>query len=1819
MSYKIFVKTAKQTTPLDIHIHKDDSMRAIKHKIMKAVPDVAYEEIHLFGRTKAPADTAQYRSHLFDKILQPDLAGDRFRQFVHNYGYTDDEDKDLDTATLEDFLNLDPRRIEYTEYFVGKRFAKHDNVLIPADPFRLIDHVYSNHENPVVAFENDVALSYMDDSDELYIVFAKDVLQKIDTEECVATYFPLLYELEIASLADLAKSKRLTTSVSDNYYKLYDGVDLFYGIAQGGKKPLPYEERGILAFSIVLHPDFKYVLPLDIIFRNIHATKEVPFIKYNPGLRRENMYRLYSEATTKFGEKVPAIGKVAIRLSKEVGKNTQITFFIKQENSLHELYVDLEPNGNINLYGNLNPVLNPEELEAVVKTALDGILFPINRFLQKSGHTLKTIESIRHKNVEIVEIQYKINLRVPEMVDLKKHANWLNCVFDLDHKDAAMMRFKRIPNYREMDAEEMYILGQVQTIQDPREIVENIAAKFDIPTESAQLRFAKFIDSHVQIGGQFVNKRSQIVDHPGYECMMNVEGVDHYLHILCVLKDSVQYVDLISTYFDGYLRASQFPETVSAEYKTRVKQMNKTKIQVAKEKDVVIAKQTTPDVESSFGEELETSVDDTSVVSKDVKPYEFTEDVSVSNLKTESKHPSFGILDEYEDAPLEELEIVDLSPTQLAALEDVDKEPAESSPKRNLFMEEEEEISISPDSQSSGSHSGGGSVQGGGSKSSEDEDDGGYAPFDPRRLEIQRKKLANLRLKDKNSNLFLTKMTKLDPVLFSTTTQGKYKSYSSMCQWSDKRQPIILSPHEKERLDREFPESIEYALRHGSDEKHQNYYVCPKYWCLLTNAPISEEDAKSGKCGGIIEHDAPQLKPGENKYVYEFKDTVPGFLDKRTPEGHCLPCCFNKKWDSEFMASRRKSCKGTAAAQEPAKRPKGDFNKYVISVDTYPIPPGRFGFLPISAQLFLQSDNTKSTTKENSAYLRDNTATLLRYGVEQTSNKSFIGVIADIYASSNKSTIPSIQDMCKIIADAVDLDVFVRAHNGSLFSVFKPADYDADAIEYAKYETTRFLQTLKLRSSDDEQHLNDVIAAYEAFCRFLTDPKSVVQHDYLWDIVSMPNPRLFPTGLNLAILNVLNNDIRTNIELICPTAAYSSIDYDLKKPTVIIVKHDEFYEPVYLFETVPENPVITKRFFEEVAIDNVRYVLKIIRNSIKNFCAPLPSMPKTYEFKQGIRADDLRLAILRLKYKIVKQVLNYQHKTVAIFADIGQQGQGPKKIYLPCIPSAVLPSIESVYMDNAMLWDGYQETRDALNKVYRESKGAIPCKPVIRVLEDGLVVGIVTETNQFLMLDKPNENVHDDGLRPIGGENYVLAEKAMAANPRPDAKRVRMIKMIDLETQFYSVFRFIVKILLNQHDHLSQKKEVLQIIRETKYLYKDKWAKMIALLHALCDKYVDFIEYEEAVLMSMGEIGLCFQDSGESASYCFVSGKSKRMLFPAKHLLSGHDNRRVYFGRMADELLRYKRIQGFMLDAKSYLNIHNTDYMLDPTEMILLESFMTSEYIGALEPHGTRYTSTAYEMAHPVITQTYDATVSQTQQDKYGDLTHSDRGAAEKDAMEIECIKEEGEIVGNHSSYWRRVFPKKMPEVFLYGTPACSYYPLLYIFKQVYNKSISIENVKVALTNAYRGFVKSDSQQAKILRILSNQGKKEMIDRIQRGEQDFDTMVMSDTYHLTNFDLWIFCHTAKLPVVLFCSTKLKHMFDGSEVDEFQWLRLGKNANMPNKYFFIRAPTEPNKRGNYILEYSMLKQAVQVDQLDKEFARLLMDDSTPQNKSIEAFF
>jgi len=1962
--------------------HKDDSIATIKNKILKEIDFVvSYYELYLFSNIENPYKNLQ---SIFENISGKDGFIDRnkFEQLIINLGISSNVLNKVDISKtrflLDDLLAIQDGLTDNSSNYklsIGKKFRMVHDELFSANPYDILKTTKNTHKsnNPLESFENQLLLNnnggnFIDNT--IFVCFAEDVLEHaeenaLDSELIISLYYPLLIKYEVIDKDSLflkrenliKKSKKITSKFA---FDTYEKVDLFYNVYNEREIELPYISKGVSAFSLTIQPDFKHLLPLDIIFKNIHSTKIIPFIKYNPGFRRENIYRFYSEDITKYGTKIPFLSaRTILKLAKETGKKKQISFSIENENG--DFYIDIQNNGDINISGNnFKEPIDIESINGVIQSIANPIINHMNEFLRKNGYEMKEFNDIRRNDVEIEYLKYTISLKVDKEINITDYNNCLSPIFEIgtnenDIHKGLSMRFKRVENYNEMDEEDIFIASLYGKNKTDKEMAEMISKKYEITFQAASIKLSKFIRNHEQMVGR--TNIIKIADSPGFLVNMGIKSYDD-LFICDIEMDNISisihmgYIDAIVMYIDSLLRISQDSKLKKSILrlcdKTESKPIEKfdnivTGIEAVAVSDILFSDvyeelelseaegegesqinelDHDGNVESTaFGDLKQYESADITDDIEDIKEYENAEDFellspiqdeSLSPIQAESLSPiqdeslspiQAESLSPIQDESLSPIQAESLSPIQdesLSPIQDESLSPiqdstsksssanslmmapeeyssntsrktSKSSSANSLMMAPEEEDSSNTSRKTSKSSSANSLMMAPEEDSSktsrktsksssanslmmapEEEDSSNSKSIEKggsQEDKIKEKQLDGMLLKDSNNNIFLSKLKKKEPTLFLSEDDGKFSAYSTLCQASRQRQPVILSQEEKNKIDENDKasnsKSYNHALEYGSDPNKKNWYICPRFWCLKTNTSISEADVKAGKCGKVIPKGEKTVKKGH--YVYEFnhniqhhgpdgsyKENTPGFLEGSLhPKGLCLPCCFKKEWDSKGQVDRRNEClKQPDEYTKKEKRPKNaKQEEYVYEIRRYPIPQKRWGFLPMAVQLFLQTDNSLSVNPDNNKYLKNDqsTTTLLRYGVENSANKSFIACMADLYAYKKRiATVPSIEEMCNIIAQAVTIDLFVNYHNGSLLSIFKPKIYDVDKIDPTKYEESAFIKKLDMSNETHIEFINEAIAAYENFIEFLKNKESYIDHTYLWDIVCSPNPNLFQTGCNLAILKIREVDITDDIELLCPTSVYSSVLYDIRKETVVLLKHDNYYEPIYLFmyniETLQQNVfnkknqkttnenvvvkkelVIKKTFLEDKSVDNIKEVLQIIRNSIKKFCAPQSSMPRIYKFKRPLPAETLYLILLKYAFEIKNQVLNYQGKTIGFWIRAKDDG-----IFIPCYPSSQMPDIPVLFMDDDTLWNDYITTRDRLRKIHSISKGEILCRPKVKIMEDGLIVGILTETNQFIMLSNPTENIEPDGIPVINDENYIIADKVFAQTKQQDEVRVNTIKMISLETQFYSAFRTTIRGLLNQMKNKQYKQQITEIIENPRYLYKSKLNTVERIIRKISRDTILFQQFDEATLLALDEITDCFSNPTDK-KYCVLRTSGEyQIILPEKHLISGLNNNLIYFSRIADELIRYKRIQLFMMDTKMYLNITNTEYKINEDEMIMLESLLTSDYFKSIEPyeHG-KTTKITYETANPIITQKYSNEVSLDEQQK---IVISDNTKEEiQDKFGIECIRRTIPIIGKTISEWKAFFPKNATETELHSSVKCSYYPIIYIYNIVYNVQMTVEQVKSKLAIEYEKYM--SKYQTKILGILRKQGKRDMVDDILRDKYTLQTAIASEVYFLTNLDYWILSTQFSLPIILFHQKRLKNLANTTN-----WLKLSDPpTDKAREYFFIRVSTEPDSPGNYLPQYNVIKPTLKSS--SSEITQLFANGTPESIMSLETYF
>ena len=177
------------------------------------------------------------------------------------------------------------------------------------------------------------------------------------------------------------------------------------------------------------------------------------------------------------------------------------------------------------------------------------------------------------------------------------------------------------------------------------------------------------------------------------------------------------------------------------------------------------------------------------------------------------------------------------------------------------------------------------------------------------------------------------------------------------------------------------------------------------------------------------------------------------------------------------MKNRRNICQGkynekdAQSVSNVEKRDIQEVENYVKGPEKYPLGEHRWGYLPIVVQKFLHEVNSDCQISKSNMNLKPDHDCLLRHGVEKSPKQSFIACIAMTmfydktylvpdpdkpgknkksiplirkFIEDSPSEVPTIQQMKKIILNAIDIDKFITYQNGDLITSFANPKLDME-------------------------------------------------------------------------------------------------------------------------------------------------------------------------------------------------------------------------------------------------------------------------------------------------------------------------------------------------------------------------------------------------------------------------------------------------------------------------------------------------------------------------------------------------------------------------------------------------------------------------------------------------------------------------------------------------------------------------------------------------------------------------------------------------------
>jgi hypothetical protein len=585
----IDVTFSKQT------IYNDDTIETVKKKIIIAFNseysrEVSFDEMYLFSKQIQRLDNSQ----MYERLTHNGnvvLTQDRLLQFLSNINNLDVENvPQKDVYTFNDIVDLNlaelPRMVDIP---IGQRFITGENIYsYTVDPFRLItyDKIMTTSADKLITTTNkELMLSngfLLDNT--IYVRLAEDVLNFViskNLSETVTTnvYYPFLSEKQITTGSMLRNKKYemiddTKKMITDNFKKQVDNIQLFHDIYENRSSELNYIEQGIQMVEFVLTQDVEFNVPLEIIFKLIHSTKEIPLVKYNPSTKQENIYRIYCNKTAKNGKKIPYLSKTVVtKLAKTLGQSKRVSYYMEYIDGSKKIpiVVEFDTFANVYVKVEMKETKSIPIIEKLVMDTVNPVIEVIQKYVKSSGYTMNVFNSFYDKNVEIINMRYFSYISIDKNINVNNLLGCVSSVFNVlvgELKKGIVMRYKRVSNFNEMDSQEAFIVELLNRANEDEDIVKLLMDNFQISETDAQLKIADVLNNLQVIQTLNKKRRLKVKNNPGFLTKITQDAFKQNIMVEMENINNIFYMSQIPIYIDSLIRITQQPETSSVAVST---------------------------------------------------------------------------------------------------------------------------------------------------------------------------------------------------------------------------------------------------------------------------------------------------------------------------------------------------------------------------------------------------------------------------------------------------------------------------------------------------------------------------------------------------------------------------------------------------------------------------------------------------------------------------------------------------------------------------------------------------------------------------------------------------------------------------------------------------------------------------------------------------------------------------------------------------------------------------------------------------------------------------------------------------------------------------------------------------------------------------------------------------------------------------------------------------------------------------------------------------------------------------------------------------
>ena len=539
---------------LKYNIYHDDTLETIKKKISISMNDdkkINTEEIYLFIKTKVSLSTISiYKllSNNFTRSITYNILEDFFKNYPNISLDLLSKKKEY---TYFDLLQLD---LDIEQIQIQSLSIFTDNYMFVSNPYdcdNLNNSILVNTQNSKLLLD----FHHIQDNN-IYLVLAEDIFNEMKTDKEIEyickTYFPFLYEKNIFTLTSLMQQKKMNY-LSENF----NNTEIINEFVKNSKS-IDDLKKGILNLTFNIYPKYNINFPLENLFNYLHVTNLYPFIKYNPGNKIENLFKLFSDKISTNNRKIPFLSKkIILDIKNNYGLHANKLVIYININSSDILICEIDQKGIFTITLNLTNELLLKDIHNILFKNLNNLFTIINNYLEQFGFLINFFDSLE-SSVTILNIDYTyervINSKYKSLINSKNVC--LSRIFNIleveNEEQFFNLIFKKISNFSNMNADELLIQDLLNKTLNIDEISEKLKDTFPEKYENihqAQTKTMQIISDLKIQSDRFDNIKLRNIKHPGFKVIGFYDKLTKILKITINKINNLSYLHILDSYF----------------------------------------------------------------------------------------------------------------------------------------------------------------------------------------------------------------------------------------------------------------------------------------------------------------------------------------------------------------------------------------------------------------------------------------------------------------------------------------------------------------------------------------------------------------------------------------------------------------------------------------------------------------------------------------------------------------------------------------------------------------------------------------------------------------------------------------------------------------------------------------------------------------------------------------------------------------------------------------------------------------------------------------------------------------------------------------------------------------------------------------------------------------------------------------------------------------------------------------------------------------------------------------------------------------------